>query len=77
MHLISRVRYFFVVSFILILFFSFNRCKESNSNQKKIIKNSQSENFGIVIHGGAGTMSRKEMTKEMDLIYRKKLEINN
>ena len=74
MHLISRVRYFFVVSFILILFFSFNRCKESNHNQKKLIKNSQSENFGIVIHGGAGTMSRKEMTKEMDLIYRKKLE---
>jgi len=74
MHLISRVRYFLVVSFILFLFFSFNTCKESIHNQKKLIKNSQSENFGIVIHGGAGTMSRKQMTKEMDLIYRKKLE---
>ena len=74
MYLISRVRYFLVVSFILFLFFSFNTCKESIHNQKKLIKNSQSENFGIVIHGGAGTMSRKQMTKEMDLIYRKKLE---
>ena len=41
---------------------------------KELTKNNQSENFGIVIHGGAGTMSRKKMTKEMDLIYRKKLE---
>ena len=55
------------------MFFSFNRCQNSN-NKKQLLENSQIENFGIVIHGGAGTMSRKEMTKEMDSMYRNKLE---
>jgi len=59
---------------MMILFYSFNGCKESTFNKEELTKNNQSENFGIVIHGGAGTMSRKKMTKEMDLIYRKKLE---
>ena len=73
MNLILKFRSLLIVSFLLILIFSFNRCQNSN-NQKQLLKNSQIENFGIVIHGGAGTMSRKEMTKEMDSIYRNKLE---
>ena len=73
MHLILKFRSLLIVSFLLILFFSFNRCQNSN-NQKQLLENSQIENFGIVIHGGAGTMSRKEMTKEMDSMYRNKLE---
>ena len=73
MHLILKFRSLLIVAFLLILFFSFNRCQNSN-NQKQLLENSQIENFGIVIHGGAGTMSRKEMTKEMDSIYRNKLE---
>ena len=73
MHLILKFRSLLIVSFLLILVFSFNRCQNSN-NQKQLLENSQIENFGIVIHGGAGTMSRKEMTKEMDSMYRNKLE---
>jgi len=73
MNLILKFRSLLIVSFLLILIFSFNRCQNSN-NQKQLLENSQIENFGIVIHGGAGTMSRKEMTKEMDSMYRNKLE---
>ena len=73
MHLILKFRFLLIVSFLLILVFSFNRCQNSN-NQKQLLENSQIKNFGIVIHGGAGTMSRKEMTKEMDSMYRNKLE---
>jgi len=73
MYLILKFRSLLIVSFLLILFFSFYRCQNSN-NQKQLLENSQIKNFGIVIHGGAGTMSRKEMTKEMDSMYRNKLE---
>ena len=73
MYLILKFRSLLIVSFLLILVFSFNRCQNSN-NQKQLLENSQIKNFGIVIHGGAGTMSRKEMTKEMDSMYRNKLE---
>ncbi len=31
------------------------------------------DNFGIVIHGGAGTILKKNMTPEMDQAYRKVL----
>ncbi len=72
MYLIFKLRSLIILS--LILLFSFNRCKDFSYNQNKLAKNSEIENFGIVIHGGAGTMSREEMTKEMDSIYRKKLE---
>ena len=74
MHLIFRLRYFMGLLIMMTLFYSFNGCKEFTFNQEELTKNNKSENFGIVIHGGAGTMSRKKMTKEMDLIYRKKLE---
>ena len=72
MYLIFKIRSLIILS--LVLLFSFNSCKDVNNNQNKLTKNSEIENFGIVIHGGAGTMSREEMTKEMDSIYRKKLE---
>ena len=73
MYLILKLRSLLIVSFILIFLSSFNGCKNFNG-QKKLTNNSQIENFGIVIHGGAGTMSREEMTNEMDSLYRKKLE---
>ena len=72
MYLIFKLRSLIILSLVLV--FSFNRCKDFSYNQNKLAENSEIENFGIVIHGGAGTMSREEMTKEMDSIYRKKLE---
>jgi beta-aspartyl-peptidase (threonine type) len=50
-----------------ILFFS---CKEA---PKKPSKDASKDTFGIVIHGGAGTILRKNMTPEMDAAYRKTL----
>ena len=72
MYLIFKLRSLIILS--LLFLFSLNGCKDSTNNQNRLTKNSEIENFGIVIHGGAGTMSREEMTKEMDSIYRKKLE---
>ena len=72
MYLIFKLRFLIILSFIFL--FSLNGCKDFNNDQNGSTKNSEIENFGIVIHGGAGTMSREEMTKEMDSIYRKKLE---
>ena len=50
-----------------ILFFS---CKEA---PKKPSKDASKDTFGIVIHGGAGTILRKNMTPERDAAYRKTL----
>ena len=50
-----------------ILFFS---CQEA---PKKPSKETSKDTFGIVIHGGAGTILRKNMTPEMDAAYRKTL----
>jgi beta-aspartyl-peptidase (threonine type) len=50
-----------------ILFFS---CQEA---PKKPSKDASKDTFGIVIHGGAGTILRKNMTPEMDAAYRKTL----
>lgn len=57
--------------FFLILVLSIS-CKstvdQSNSNEHN------SAEFAIVIHGGAGTITRENMTPEKDSIYRKKLK---
>lgn len=45
---------------------------ESKHETEKIKK--PSENFGIVIHGGAGTILRKNMTPEMEEAYRSALK---
>ena len=50
-----------------ILFFS---CQEAT---KKPSEDPSKDTFGIVIHGGAGTILRKNMTPEMDAAYRKTL----
>ena len=52
---------FFVFYLLLII-----GCQESSDN-----KDISSPTFGIVIHGGAGTLLRSEMTAEMDEAYRK------
>ncbi|MFL2639610.1 MAG: isoaspartyl peptidase/L-asparaginase family protein [Flavobacteriaceae bacterium] len=56
------------LSSIIILFFLFNSsCSRIENDNEKI-------NFGIVIHGGAGTILKKNMTDEMEKMYLKQLE---
>jgi len=54
---------------ILLLFFSLilMNC-ESTSKEEKI------NDFAIIIHGGAGTILKKNMTDEMEATYKAKLE---
>lgn len=55
-----------LICFFTLIFFS---CTESVSlNSKKGL------NFGIVIHGGVGTMNRKDMTPKKEKEYREALE---
>ena len=55
-----------LICFFTLIFFS---CTESVPlNSKKDL------NYGIVIHGGAGTMKRKDMTPEKEKQYREALE---
>ncbi len=52
--------------FLTLIFFS---CSESTP-----IDLNEKVNFGIVIHGGAGTMNKKEMTPEKEKQYREALK---
>ncbi len=52
--------------FLILIFFS---CIESNPIDLK-----RKVNFGIVIHGGAGTMNKKDMTPEKEKQYREALK---
>ncbi|TRZ45916.1 isoaspartyl peptidase/L-asparaginase family protein [Robertkochia solimangrovi] len=66
---------------ILVVILLLIGCKE-NSEQNSTdftesetsISTPQKENFGIVIHGGAGTILKKNMTPEKEAEYRAKLE---
>lgn len=53
-------------SFLLLIFIVFIQCKSA--------KNNSSENFAIVIHGGAGTILKKNMSPELEAQYKAKLE---
>lgn len=53
---------------VFILALTFFGC---NTEVKK--KNAKAPSFGIVIHGGAGTILKKNMTPEMEEAYRTKL----
>ncbi|MBX2828782.1 MAG: isoaspartyl peptidase/L-asparaginase [Flavobacteriaceae bacterium] len=64
---------------LLIGFFVLFSCKNvENDNQKSEISESEVienvENFGIVIHGGAGTILKKNMTDSLEQAYTDKLE---
>jgi len=69
----------------LLLFFSlicFISCNDSNqrkqesvqSESEKNIENDSVQNFGIVIHGGAGTILKENMSDSLEQAYEKKLE---
>jgi len=54
---------------LLISFLLLNGCTSSSKEKK-----SKSQPIGIVIHGGAGTILRKNMTPEKEAAYRETLE---
>ena len=57
------IRYFF---FLLTLIVLASSCKEQNQNTRP--------DFVLVIHGGAGTILKEDMTPEKEQRYLKKLE---
>ncbi len=69
--------------FLLIsLIFTGLSCQNSNESKTTVVQNTNVEkneinpveNFGIVIHGGAGTILKKNMTPEKEAAYKAKLE---
>ncbi|MDG3583195.1 isoaspartyl peptidase/L-asparaginase family protein [Galbibacter pacificus] len=63
--------------FLLILLFSSCNQKTPSNTQKPSpapTEESNKSNFGIVIHGGAGTILKKNMTDSMETAYKAKLE---
>ena len=68
-------KYFFLFTLILAL-----GCKNENPTSEAEVKetattaDSETPNFGIVIHGGAGTITRENMSDSMELAYKAKLE---
>lgn len=65
--------------FSLILLFSCNEntsktSEESNPKAEKTGENDSLPNFGIVIHGGAGTILKENMSDSLEQAYKEKLE---
>ena len=69
--------------FLVLIFFIFFTCKNDvkpNQNDKSEVTETSTENsnknpeFAIVIHGGAGTILKKNMTPEREAAYQAKLE---
>ncbi|GAA3572668.1 isoaspartyl peptidase/L-asparaginase [Snuella lapsa] len=55
--------------------FTFTSCKkENNSTTSNILNKQQNNKFGIVIHGGAGTILKENLSSEKELEYKEKLE---
>jgi L-asparaginase / beta-aspartyl-peptidase len=66
------------LSFIIVLFSCKNRPTLGNFQDNNIDKVSNTSlndnNFGIVIHGGAGTILKQNMTDSLESAYKEKLE---
>jgi len=67
----------FLLSFISL--FSCNQDTEEKSTtnssaEEKSTKNDSVQNFGIVIHGGAGTILKENMSDSLEQAYKDKLE---
>jgi beta-aspartyl-peptidase (threonine type) len=67
------------IPFILVLFLCFT-CKNENTSKETAKAENASETpiekpeFAIIIHGGAGTILKKNMTPEKEAAYKAKLE---
>lgn len=68
-----------IIPFILALLLCIS-CKNANNSEETAITKNQSETtterpeFAIIIHGGAGTILKKNMTPEKEAAYKAKLE---
>lgn len=62
------------IATILILLLFLNSCKNNKEKTTKDIKNIKQNEFAIIIHGGAGTILKKNMTSAKENKYLQKLE---
>jgi len=63
-----------ILSYLLVFLFVFTSCNnKENTSVKEDIHVPKAE-FSIIIHGGAGTILKKNMTPEKELAYKTKLE---
>ncbi|MEZ4778006.1 MAG: isoaspartyl peptidase/L-asparaginase [Flavobacteriaceae bacterium] len=70
-----------ILTFLFLLFWCFG-CKKIDNNDKNIDKMHYTEKekeentpkFAIVIHGGAGTILKENMTDSLELAYKNKLQ---
>ena len=67
-----------ILTYFIAIFLLFG-CKneeKSTSERKKISENAtqKEENFGIVIHGGAGTILKENMSDSLEAAYKAKLK---
>jgi beta-aspartyl-peptidase (threonine type) len=64
-------------TYLFVFLFAFSSCNNSKKSADTILENesktSKSE-FAIIIHGGAGTILKKNMTPEKEAAYEAKLE---
>ena len=68
-------KYFFLFTLILALGCNNeNPISEAEVKETATTADSETPNFGIVIHGGAGTITRENMSDSMELAYKAKLE---
>jgi len=58
---------------VLLLSFLCFACKQENAPQTTVEPTPQQQEFAIIIHGGAGTILKKNMTDSMEQAYKAKL----
>ncbi|QHI37659.1 Isoaspartyl peptidase [Kordia antarctica] len=66
-----RVYVFFTTVLLLLLLTS---CVETSTKKEVKSSNPSQNNFGLVIHGGAGTILKKNLTPELEAQYKETLE---
>ncbi|GAA4801253.1 isoaspartyl peptidase/L-asparaginase [Litoribaculum gwangyangense] len=63
------------IPFLIAVFFAFTSCKNDvKPNNTQTTQEPEKAQFSIVIHGGAGTILRKNMSPEKEAAYKAKLE---
>lgn len=68
-----KSKFLFSALFILTML-SFLSCKSGDSVNRQVEPSGQKQQWAIVVHGGAGAMSKEKMTPELDKQYREGLQ---